>query len=184
MNQTNLEQQWIDKAQLGDKEAFANLFHMHYSFLYKYLFKVTMNHELSEDLIQETMLRAYQNIRRFNGQSKFSSWLITIATRLYIDVIRKRKSEETWRKQKQLMLSQQLNEKKQTDTLQWLAVMDVMATIEADVRLAILLKHYYGFSYDEVAAMLKIKTGTAKSKVHYGLQKLRKEWKTDGTKRK
>lgn len=173
------EQRWIKQAQLGNKDAFTELFHMHYSFLYKYLLKVTMSRELTEDIVQETMLKCYDNIRRYNGRSKFSSWLITIATRLYIDILRKQKREQIWLKHEKIVFTRQLKWQMQTDNLQWLEVMDMMTKLDAEVRMAILLKHYYGFSYDETASILKMKTGTVKSKVHYGLLALRKELKND-----
>lgn len=178
MEQT-IEQQWIEQAQSGNQDAFTELFRMHYSFLYKYLLKVTMNKELTEDIVQETMLKCYDNIHRYNGRSKFSTWLITIATRVYIDSLRRKKTEQKWLKNEQVMLTRQLKWQMQHNGMRWLEVMDVMSKMDPDVRLAILLIHYYGFTYEETANMLKLKAGTVKSKVHYGLTTLRKELTDD-----
>ena len=88
----------IKYAQQGDQDAFAKLFQIHYSFLYKYVLKMTLNQQTAEDLVQDTMLKGYDNIKQYNGQSKFSTWLITIATRLYLDQQRRKKREWFWQK--------------------------------------------------------------------------------------
>lgn len=83
MNEGTLE--LIRQAQQGDASALAGLLREHYNFLFKYLIKATMDPSLAEDLVQDTMVRAMEKIGNYNGTSAFSSWLITIATRLYID---------------------------------------------------------------------------------------------------
>lgn len=181
--QKEVEQKWIEQAQKGNQDAFAELFQLHYSFLYKYLLKVTMNREMTEDLIQETMLKCYDGIKRYDGRSKFSSWLITIATRLYIDHLRRRKTEQAWMKKEKTSLIRQLRWQTEKNNIQWFVVMELLAQMKEDVRLAILLKHYYGFTNDEIAAMLKMKVGTVKSKIHYGLKVLRKELTKDESER-
>lgn len=169
------EKDCIVAAQSGCKTAFAELFQSHYSFLYKYLIKITLNRETTEDLIQETMLKGFLNIKRYNFKSKFSSWLITIATRTYFDQLRRQKVEKNWLEKEALLLTRQLKWELQTNGDRWLSVMDELAKLAPDVRSAILLVHYYGFTYAEVGQTLQLKEGTVKSKVHYGLLKLRKE---------
>lgn len=88
------EKDLIISAKRGDQLAFAMLFKNNYPFLVKYLIKITMNPDAAEELAQETMAKCVEKIGLFNGKSKFSSWLITIATNLYIDQKRKSKREE------------------------------------------------------------------------------------------
>lgn len=95
MSDVTLER--IKLAQQGDASALALLLREHYSFLYKYLIKVTMDPLLAEELAQDTMVRCMEKIRSYDGSSSFSSWLITIATRLYIDRKRRWKREAEWR---------------------------------------------------------------------------------------
>ncbi len=85
------EKDWVALAKKGDNQALAHLFQENYSFLVHYLIKLTYSLELAEDLAQETMAKAIEHIMKFNGKSKFSTWLISIATRLYIDQKRKQK---------------------------------------------------------------------------------------------
>ena len=83
----------IIKAMAGSDDAFTELFQRYYSFLYKYLLKLTLNEETSRDLAQETMIKCYTNLSSFKGKGKFSTWMISIASRLYIDSIRKKQRE-------------------------------------------------------------------------------------------
>lgn len=64
--------------------------YMEYSILVKhFLFSLTNDYELSEDLTQETFYQAYKSIHRYNGACKFSVWLCQIAKHLYFDYLKK-----------------------------------------------------------------------------------------------
>ena len=169
----------IIKAIAGSDDAFTELFQRYYSFLYKYLLKLTLNEELSRDLAQETMIKCYTNLSSFKGEGKFSTWMISIASRLYIDSIRKKQREEKKISKVIHHLSRQLSWRAQTHGLEWSDSFTDFNQLEADVRIPILLRHYYGYTYDEIGVMLGIKTGTVKSRVHSGIKRLKKEWNDD-----
>ncbi|CAN7478408.1 RNA polymerase sigma factor SigY [Rossellomorea sp. LjRoot5] len=171
------ERKWIKLAKKGNHEAFALLFREHYPFLVKYLIKVTMNRDQAEDLAQDTMTKCVEKIHQYNGKSKFSSWLISIATNRYIDLQRKKKREETWRKEE--MNGRKLRWEMESRNDEWNDVLAALSTLSDDIRLPIILKHYYGYSYDEIAHMTEIPPGTVKSRVHHGITRLRKELKID-----
>ncbi|MEI2663662.1 RNA polymerase sigma factor SigY [Rossellomorea sp. LJF3] len=172
------EREWIKLAKKGNHEAFAQLFREHYPFLVKYLIKVTMNRDQAEDLAQDTMAKCVEKIHQYNGKSKFSTWLISIATNRYIDLQRKKKREETW--QKEEMNGRKLKWELESRNEEWNDVLAALSTLSEDIRLPIILKHYYGYSYDEIAHMTEIPPGTVKSRVHHGITRLRKELKIDG----
>ncbi|WP_141433094.1 RNA polymerase sigma factor SigY [Bacillus sp. 03113] len=170
------EKTLITKAKNGDDAAFTQLFQQHYSFLYKYLIKLTMNNDLAEDLIQETMLKGYVNIQQFNGSSKFSTWLISIASRLFIDHQRKRNREKKWFQEAIETFSRKLEWDLAIKGYEWNEILHLFNHLNAETRSSILLRHYYGFTYAEIAQILQIKEGTVKSRVHHGLKEIRKEW--------
>lgn len=163
----------IARAVRGDADALAALLREHYPFVMNYLLKVTMNRPLAEDIAQETMIRAIESIAAFRRDSKFSTWLVAIASRLVIDAARRRKRERRWRQDEYAARSLRY------ETLQaqgeWPAAMDALGRLPPGVRMAILLKHYYGYGYDEIGAMMGIPAGTVKSRVHNGINELRKE---------
>lgn len=168
----------IAEAQAGDDGALASLLSEHYTYLYKYMLKVSMDPELAEDICQDTMVRCMEKIGSYNGSSSFSSWLVTIATRLYIDRMRRRGRERRYVQEQGL---RSLRWRFESRNEAWSDVMEVLAGLPAERRIPLLLKHYYGYSYDEIGAMLQIPAGTAKSRVSYGLNQLRKELGRDET---
>lgn len=167
------EKKCIKQAMQGDERALATLLQDNYSFLYKYLIKITMDPHVAEDLVQETMATCIEKIGTYNGKAKFSSWLITIATHMYIDDLRRKKREKQWRDQQRAL--RKMHWQAQYVREEWPAVLDALAKCAYDVRVPLVLKHYYGYTYEEIAAMTGIAAGTVKSRVHNGLKKLRKE---------
>ncbi|NUU61161.1 RNA polymerase sigma factor SigY [Paenibacillus agri] len=173
----DLMKERVRQAQQGDVSSLAVLLREHYTFLYKYLIKVTMDPLLAEEIAQDTMVRCMEKIRAYNGSSSFSSWLITIATRLYIDRKRRWKREERWKRQEQGVRS--IRWQFESKDEEWSDVLDALSRLPSAQRIAVLLKHYYGYSYEEIGEILQIPAGTVKSRVAYGLNQLRKELRED-----
>lgn len=165
----------IEKAKKGDQLALAKLLQENYTFLKKYTLKMTLKPTLADDLTQETMTKAIEKIHLFKGQSKFSTWLISIATNLYIDLCRKHKKEQLIPDPEAAL--HQLKWQFASQHVEWMDVLDGLARLSEQQRLPLILKHYYSYSYQEIGAMLDIPEGTVKSRVHHGLEQLRKELK-------
>ncbi|QHT62903.1 RNA polymerase sigma factor SigY [Paenibacillus lycopersici] len=167
----------IARAVRGDDEALASLLRSHYGMLYKYMLKITMNKAMAEDLVQDTMLRAIERIGSFQRKSKFSTWLIAIATRRYIDEMRKEKRLRRWQTEQQAL--QGIRFQAALRQQDWPDALDALGGLSYDMRVPILLKHYYGYGYEEIAAWMDIPVGTVKSRLHNGLIKLKKELQND-----
>lgn len=167
------EQELIQSAQLGDQSALAILLQQNYSFLVKYLIKITFSQDEAYDIAQETMVRCIEKIHLYNGTSKFSSWLITIATRILIDRKRSVQREQRFKVQEQ-------NQRKlqwviSQYNVEWSDTLSVLCKTSESIRIPIILKYYYDYSLEEIAKMLNIPVGTVKSRIHNGLKMLRKE---------
>lgn len=173
------EEEVIRQATTGDTKAMAQLFQRHYSFLYKYLLKVTMNPSTAEDIAQDTVIRCMENIGRYNGTSSFSSWMITIATRIYMDRIRRKKREQQWLQNERKQGIRNMRWQLESRNEEWSDLMEALSRLSEEHRIAILLKHYYGYSYEEIGNMLGVPAGTVKSRTAYGIKSLRKEMKMD-----
>lgn len=162
-----------------DSGAMAALLQQHYTFLYKYMLKATMNRTLAEDLVQDTMVKAIERIGTYQGRSQFSTWLISIGTRLYLDRLRRLKREKRWQENEQAQALRAMKFEAMSAGSDWPAAAEALAALDEDVRLPILLKHYYGYTVDEIAAWMDVPSGTVKSRIHNGLKKLRKELTAD-----
>lgn len=169
------EQQLIYQAQKGDSVALSKLFQQHYSYILKYVIKLTMNVQTAEDLTQEALMRSMEKLHLYNGKSRFSSWLITIATRIYMDELRKKKRERNWQEQEQLQSVRNMQWQLTQSGVEWPDVLNALHKMSSDIRIPIILKHYYGYSQEEIADMLDVPVGTVKSRIHNGLRNLRKE---------
>jgi len=81
----------LERARTGDRDAFGALAEEHREALLRLCYKMTGSHEEAEDLVQETLLRAYQHIAEFELRSSVSTWLHRIATNACLDQQRDRK---------------------------------------------------------------------------------------------
>lgn len=171
------EQDLIKQTQQGNQQALSALLQQHYAFLKSYLLKITLNPYLAEDLTQETLIRAIEKITLYDGRSAFSSWLITIGSRLYIDQVRKQDVEKRWieREKATSKMKWSIGQKSRD----WPEFLDALLTLTEELRIPLILKHYYGYTYAEIAGILQVREGTVKSRVHHASQQLRKEWLDD-----
>ncbi|MGG1664068.1 RNA polymerase sigma factor SigY [Brevibacillus sp. NRS-1366] len=171
------ERDLIKQAQQGNHQALSDILQKHYVFLKSYLLKITVNPYIAEDLTQETLIKAIEKITLYDGRSSFSSWLITIGSRLYIDSLRKQNTEKRWtERQKAISKMKWAADHQNRD---WPEFLEILLTLTEEYRIPLILKHYYGYTYREIADILHVREGTVKSRVHHASQQLRKEWLDD-----
>lgn len=167
----------IAKAKKGDDRALASLLQQHYPFVKKYMIKITLDPALAEELTQETMLRGIERLQTYRDKSKFSSWLVTIANRLYIDHFRKMRRDrrllETERAMRRIEWHVRRGGEAGPEMLQ------ALGRLPPEQRAAVVMKHYYGYTLKEIAAMTEVPEGTVKSRIHHAIAALRREWTTD-----
>ncbi len=167
-----LEGQLIDKAKKGDRKALEKLLQSNYSILKGYLIKLTNNRAVADDITQETMMKAIINIKKYKPTGKFSTWLITIATNLYRDMLRKDKRIEfdgdNIPKVDLNNLEESVIIKTEIDKMK-----SILSSLSEDKRMVVILKHYYGYSYKEIADILNCPIGTVRSKLHYGIKEIK-----------
>lgn len=87
----SVDKELIRKAKQGDNQAIAKLINLYKDKIYFLGYRMLGNKEEAEDICQETFIRVYTNIDKYNDKHKFSTWLYKIATNLCIDRIRKNK---------------------------------------------------------------------------------------------
>lgn len=83
------EQGLIREAVAGDRRAAGALIEAHQQPLYAYLLRMSSRPELAEDIVQEAFVRVLANLDRFDDRYRFSTWLFTIAKRLYVNYCQK-----------------------------------------------------------------------------------------------
>ena len=85
MQDTDLLRQYV----AGDPEAFLVLFHRYRKPVYSFIVRTVQDRNTAEDLLQDVFMRVIQRAEDFRGESKFTTWLYTIARNLCIDQLRK-----------------------------------------------------------------------------------------------
>jgi RNA polymerase sigma-70 factor (ECF subfamily) len=157
--------------QSGDMAAFEKLLLCLYEPLRKYVTKL-VGIPMAEDVMQEVALRVFQNVRHLRETRAFRPWVYRIATRIaFVHVTR----EKIWRVSEtdtQLLPAavpfESTNQQESDSEL--LSIVDRLSPASR----AVLLLHYQqNLSIDETAAILEIPVGTAKSRLAYGVAKLR-----------
>jgi RNA polymerase sigma-70 factor, ECF subfamily len=164
------ELELIYKAKQGNKSALNTLLTNNYSLLKGYIIKMTGNPELAQDIVQETMLKSVLNINKFIPQAKFSTWLIKIATNLYKDYLRKNKTLEIM---DELIEDKAVNpEMEALINIEFKETMEILLSFPYEKRTVFILKHYYGYKYEEIAQILDCPLGTVRSRLHNTVKQL------------
>jgi len=181
--------EWTDsaaaeEARKGDQRAFGALVERHSRSVFRLAFRMTGNEQDAEDLVQETFLKAYKQLHRFDGRSAFGTWIYRIAANCSLDLIRARKN----RAERQTSASsseaidlldqvaapgpspERLARSGQVASLLKPAL-EQLTDLE---RTAFVLRHYEGCGIAEIAGMLGVETNAAKHSVFRAVQKLRR----------
>ena len=79
----------VRRAKAGDEKAVEALIRAHQDGVYAFILRMSGRPELAEDIVQEAFVRVLKNLHRFDSRFRFSTWLFTIAKRLYMNSIQK-----------------------------------------------------------------------------------------------
>jgi len=178
------EARLIAASQRGDIRAFNDLAAIYERSLYTVAYRTVGHADTAADVMQETLLSAFQHIRAYRGGS-FRAWLTRIAMNKAYDALRKlqRHREESLdpapspdapsgpdvqlesedASPEEMVLRHELS----------LALQDALATLPSDQRTVVVLFDVQGFSYEEIAYVEGVQLGTVKSRLSRGRARLR-----------
>lgn len=173
----------IKRCQAGEKEAFQELIEIYHPFVYKFLVKITQNEHEAEDFTQETFLKIIRNIEKFDVEcnTKFSTYLITVAKNCYIDNFRKQSKVNYSSLEESFELEDKNYNLENTvlDALEGKATLEKLGDLSKEQSLVIKLKYIEGLTLKEIGDRLNIEPKTVKSRIHNGIEKLRKMFERD-----
>ncbi len=152
----------------GNRRAFDELVRRYQSPVRRFFLSQTMGDEqLSDDLAQDTFIKAYTNITSFRGLASFKTWIMRIAYNVFYDYTRKRQiAVSDW----QLAESQQPTAKSQQPIAMDLYA--ALALLKPDERTCITLQLIDGYDIAGIAKITQMKEGTVKSHLSRGKEKL------------
>jgi RNA polymerase sigma-70 factor (ECF subfamily) len=169
------QRELIDRAQAGEAIAFERLAEQYAGRLWRCAVALCKDRQWAEDLVQETLIAAWQSVTRFDGRCEFSSWLYGIFRHRFL---KGRRQQNATRPAAVDALDQtpcmahtpdhsaELSE----DALR---IRRAVANLPEEHRLVVELRFFAGATLDEIAAALGCPLGTVKSRLHHALRKLR-----------
>ena len=170
----------LARAQGGDNEAFQALVEQHSRRVFQLAFRMTGNEQDAEDVVQESFLRAYKQLGRFEARANFGTWLYRIVANCAIDSIRARRSRQgqvAGEPGDQILADAQTpapNPERLAASGQMRrqveAALDGLSALE---RAAFTLRHFEGRSIDEIGRTLNLNTSATKHSIFRAVKKLR-----------
>ncbi len=181
--------EWTDsaaaeEARKGNQHAFRVLVERHSRPVFRLAFRMTGNEQDAEDVVQESFLRAYRQIARFDGRAAFGTWLYRIAANCSLDLIRARKIREDRRvsptEEESLgwlenVATHAPSPERLTQSGQIASLLrPALAQLSDMERTAFILRHYEGCDIEQISQVLGVKANAAKHTVFRAVQKLRR----------
>jgi RNA polymerase sigma-70 factor (ECF subfamily) len=166
------ERELVLAAQRGDREAFAGLVRLHERRAYAVARAITATHEDAEDAVQDGFLHAFRALDRFRPEQAFGAWLHRIVANAALDIGRRRKVRDSEALTESVSLP--FRDPAEQDELRR-RLTDGLALLSQRQRAVIVLHDVEGFTHGEIAGMLGIPEGTARSDLHHARASLRKQ---------
>ena len=165
----------IRQASRGSVESYNLLVSRWEKRMYNYLLRITGNREDALDLAQDVFLKAYQNLRKLDDPDRFGPWIYRIAHNEAYSLFRKRKPEVDVDDVAPEATGQGIT---MGGTSVFpvelsLAVAAALDRLSPDQREAVVLKHYQGFKFEEMAEILSCPVSTVKSRLYTALELLK-----------
>jgi RNA polymerase sigma-70 factor, ECF subfamily len=174
----------VARVKAGDQEAFRDLVERHSRSVFRLAYRLTGHEHDAEDVVQDTFLKAYRQLRQFESRSSFATWLYRITVNCAHDLLRQRPragtrpslDDETANLGASLADGSAASDparelaRRQIDA----RVRAALAELTAQERAAFIMRHYEGLSIDEIGRALDLGTSAAKHSVFRAVRKLRR----------
>jgi RNA polymerase sigma-70 factor, ECF subfamily len=167
----------VDAARDGDRDAFDELVRRTYVDTYTLALRLTSHEEDARDVVQEAYLRAWKGLRRFRGESQFSTWLYRITANAASTHLQKRRRHRTARLEEIDEPFETSPESSPETVAESRSGLDELAAalgrLPVGLRQVIVLKDVYGLTHEAIAQETGISVAAAKVRLHRGRKRLR-----------
>ncbi|UOE41092.1 sigma-70 family RNA polymerase sigma factor [Chryseobacterium suipulveris] len=141
--------------------------------LYWHIRRLIVDHDLAQDVLQDTFIKAYQNFHQFKQDSQLYTWLYRIATNESLQQLNKlkrmQKTEEDAEYHLQNLVAE--NVESDADEIQTL-LQKAIHTLPEKQKLVFTMRYYEDLPYEEISKILDMSVGTLKTNYHYAKQKV------------
>ena len=179
------ELEWLEKARNGDNDAFTRLVETYQTPVYNLCYRMLGEANIAEDAAQETFWRAYQNLKRYDPQRSFITWLLSIAAHHCIDQQRKHRLPifelDEFPDLDVVDSSIPNPEKELSHNQEDDALHKLINQLNPQDRATVILKYWYDCSEEEISQMLSLTVSAVKSRLHRSRRQLATMFETSQT---
>jgi len=182
------ERAWIEQALRGDQAAFGHLVQAYERPVYNLTYRLLNDPAEAEDAAQETFLRAFQHLQRYDHGRPFGTWLLSIAAHYCIDRLRRRRFSFTSFDEDEdghaLELPDTAAPSPELETVhreQREQLQGYLQKLNSVDRAAIVLRYWHDCSEAEIAATLNLTVSAVKSRLHRARRELGDLWQDEGS---
>ena len=178
---SNNEALWIAEAKTGDKDAFGKLVEKYQRPVYSVCYRMLGTPTAAEDAAQETFIRAYLALDRYDPKRSFATWILSIASNYSIDQLRKKKvtflsiysDKYAWLTPSD---PDHCPEKVTLDNEKNALVQSILAALNVTDRAAVILQYWHDYSYSEIAEILDLSSSAVKSRLFRARKLMAEKW--------
>jgi RNA polymerase sigma-70 factor (ECF subfamily) len=171
------ERTLMERAIAGDRLAAAEFIKHHQASLYAYMLRMSGRPDVAEDIVQDAFVRALANLHRFDFRFRFSTWLFTIAKRLYVNACQKHKpcydSDMVAGRQGAFDAPEAPTIGDEVAANAKVAIDWALQQLSEDQREIVVLFHQLDWPIVQIAEHMEMPEGTIKSHLHRGRQRMR-----------
>ena len=170
----------------GDLEAFDIIVGRYKNRLLNFVFRFVKDHDVAEDIVQETFLRVFRKRRDYRAIANFSTWIFTIAGNLAKSELRRRKrwkflsidaGSEDYEKHFELPDTGMKPDRVTAVRILDEHIQELIDSLQSKYKESLILRDIQGMSYKQIAAIIDVPVGTVKSRVNRARLKLKKKLK-------
>ena len=177
---TEQETLWIEQARQGDDRAFGCLVESYQKPVFSLCYRMLGNSRDAEDAAQESFIRAYRYLNKYDPNRSFATWLLSIASHYCIDRMRKRRLQTVSTDVLPPEVVPDRNapnpEKVFRDEEKELAIQRLLKDLKPTDRAAIILRYWHEYSEKEIAEALDLTVSAVKSRLYRSRQSLADAW--------
>lgn len=169
----------VKRAQQGDADAFASLFHAHKAKVYSVCLRMTNNTAEAEDLTQDAFLQVFRKLATFRGDSALSTWLYRIAVNTVLMHFRKKalrqvSLDEPYNQDAKVVRREYgSRDDRLTGCVDRIALARAIKELPDGYRTIFLLHEVEGYEHQEIAELLECSVGNSKSQLHKAKLRIR-----------
>lgn len=164
----------------GQVENYEELIARYQRVIYNFSYLKLYDYNLSQDIAQETFLKAYKSLARYNPEYKLVTWLLAICNNVCINYFNKEKKKIIYLSQKIKEMSntpQNYNAFEHFDNSDY--AHSLISDLKQEEKMLLFLRFWQEFSHKEIAGVMNLPPGTVRSKLCRLLKKLKKKYTTE-----